>query len=101
MLEMKKKVLYKSGFQVSGLWNIAYWSNPKRTFKMNIVLVYVIFRTSQMLSTFEVKVLWFSNGGGRKVKDSQDEFRMKNQVKLLEVESLGMKENLSWENKPV
>lgn len=93
----KKKVLYKSEYQVSSLWNIAYWSNQKRPFKMNIVQVYVIFRISQMLGTFEVKVLWYLNSNGRKVKVRRDKFHFLkwNQAELLETESLGMKETLN------
>lgn len=45
---------------------------------MNIVPFYVIFRISQMLSIFEVKIL---NGSDRKFKDRQDKVGVKSETK--------------------
>lgn len=78
---MKKRALYESEYQVSSFWNTAYWSNQKRTFKTNTVQVYVIFRVSQMFSTFQVKVLWYLNTNGRNVKGRKDKVGIKSETK--------------------
>lgn len=46
-----------------------------------MVQVYVIFGISQLLGTFEVKVLWQLNTNGRKVKGRKDKFEIKSETK--------------------
>lgn len=62
---------------------------------MNMVQVYGIFRISQMLGTFEVKFYgsWILMAEKSRAEKINLEYKVKNQVELLEVESLGMRKN--------